>query len=229
MSIKTISKFLIFFGIGVIVIALNMDTSVSTGYGRVQNIGLMSQQQNILIIGGLAFIAGVVLFATATLKQSPQEEAAEKLKRQDQIARAGDSINLVATGTVSALEKWWGELDNVLGRVGVFFFVGVISGQKIGLMIWFMSGMKWTLANIVLGIFLIGSFLYSLRPIPAKIVMTHLLIANVVGFALIELVDIVQYLLNGELDLNPVYPLGFMFVSGCFIGLIKYLDQRKSS
>ena len=42
MGVKTITKFLIIFGVALIIIAMTMDTSVSTGYGRVQNIGLIS-------------------------------------------------------------------------------------------------------------------------------------------------------------------------------------------
>lgn len=45
--------------------ALTMDVSVSTGYGRVNNLGLMSERQNSLIIGGFLFLASVILHVFA--------------------------------------------------------------------------------------------------------------------------------------------------------------------
>lgn len=41
--------------------ALAMDTSVSTGYGSVNNIGLMADRQNYMVISGIAIIAGILL------------------------------------------------------------------------------------------------------------------------------------------------------------------------
>ena len=58
----------IFFGIigsCMLISAMGIDTSVSTGYGidRVQNIGLMQQQQQQTQIGGFIFLAGIILYA----------------------------------------------------------------------------------------------------------------------------------------------------------------------
>lgn len=76
MDLKKISKILIFFGIALIVIAFVMDTSVSSGYGRVHNIGLVSQQQNLLLIGGVSFLAGIILIATNQKSGSTENESA---------------------------------------------------------------------------------------------------------------------------------------------------------
>ena len=44
------------------VVALGMDTSVSTDTGtRVHNIGLLNQQSNFLVLGGILIVAGVIL------------------------------------------------------------------------------------------------------------------------------------------------------------------------
>jgi|GEM_PF-3619532 len=48
--------------------AMGMDTSVSTGFGRVNNIGLMKDQQNLLMIAGVAILAGVVLLVKGPAK-----------------------------------------------------------------------------------------------------------------------------------------------------------------
>jgi hypothetical protein len=56
-----------------------MDTSVETGYGKVNNFGLM-QQQSTGIMVGLGFgIAGVLMFAFGSKKrQNPTEKCLEK-------------------------------------------------------------------------------------------------------------------------------------------------------
>lgn len=48
-------------GVLAIVGALSMDVSVSTGAGRVNNIGLIAQQQNYITIGGLMLLVGAVM------------------------------------------------------------------------------------------------------------------------------------------------------------------------
>lgn len=44
-----------------LVAALGMDTSVSTGVGRVNNLGLMRDQQNYILISALAIVVGLLL------------------------------------------------------------------------------------------------------------------------------------------------------------------------
>jgi len=48
-------------GLLAIIGALAMDVSVSTGTGRVNNIGLIAEQQNYITIGGLMLLLGAVL------------------------------------------------------------------------------------------------------------------------------------------------------------------------
>jgi hypothetical protein len=73
MSVRAISKFLIAFGVIMVVIAMQMNTT-HVGY---YNIGLLSEQQNLLGIGGLAFLAGVFLFATSKNIQPQQGTSGE--------------------------------------------------------------------------------------------------------------------------------------------------------
>ena len=66
---KTVGVIAILVGIVVAIVALNMDTSVATGLGeRVNNIGLMDQRRNILIVGSLVILVGVVLLGFASVK-----------------------------------------------------------------------------------------------------------------------------------------------------------------
>lgn len=43
-----------------LIFAMSMDTSVSTGMGRVNNLGLMNDQQNYIIISAILLIAGLL-------------------------------------------------------------------------------------------------------------------------------------------------------------------------
>jgi uncharacterized membrane protein len=48
-------------GIVALIAALGMDTSVSTGFGRVNNIGLMKDQQNYIMIAALMIVVGLIM------------------------------------------------------------------------------------------------------------------------------------------------------------------------
>jgi hypothetical protein len=47
-----------------------MDTSVPTSYGRVINLPLAAQQQNMSLISAVLFIGGIILYATSKPMQS---------------------------------------------------------------------------------------------------------------------------------------------------------------
>lgn len=59
---KGLGILLLIIGIVVLVVSLSMDTSIDIGYGhRVNNIGLMRDQQNYLIVGAVIFLAGALI------------------------------------------------------------------------------------------------------------------------------------------------------------------------
>ncbi len=63
---KIFGTLLIILGVFLGAIAVTMDTSVSTGFGRVNNLGLMNQQSNFLIGAGIAFISGILLLTLSS-------------------------------------------------------------------------------------------------------------------------------------------------------------------
>lgn len=73
-------------------VAVNLDTSVSTGYGRVHNIGLQSQQQMLLILGCVLFLAGIILFAVEKIKQTPEEDARERAAEEAARAKVKGAV-----------------------------------------------------------------------------------------------------------------------------------------
>jgi hypothetical protein len=75
--LKTLGIVLLVIGSIVFLVGFNMDTSVATGFGggRVHNIGLMNDRQNIIIFAGVLAVIGAV-FAALAGKSKPNPENA---------------------------------------------------------------------------------------------------------------------------------------------------------
>ena len=58
---KGFGIFILIAGICWMIFALNMDVSVSTGMGRVNNLGLMADRQVHTIVGGMIALAGIMM------------------------------------------------------------------------------------------------------------------------------------------------------------------------
>lgn len=58
-----------------IVGALAMDVSVSSGAGRVNNIGLMAERQNFILIGGLMLLVGVIMAIAAWRQKGANDDS----------------------------------------------------------------------------------------------------------------------------------------------------------
>lgn len=63
-------------GIVGLLAAMNMDVSVSSGLGRVSNIGLMAQRQNYMMIAGLAVLAGLLMVIFGSKKTDSASDGA---------------------------------------------------------------------------------------------------------------------------------------------------------
>jgi hypothetical protein len=57
-----------------IFLALSMDTSVATSYGRVHNVGLVSDRQIYIIASALFLLIGVILFGFSTLRPASNQQ-----------------------------------------------------------------------------------------------------------------------------------------------------------
>lgn len=62
-------------GIIVMIAATTMDVSVSSGLGRVNNLGLMADRQNYTLIGGVALIAGLLMVIFARRNHATTESS----------------------------------------------------------------------------------------------------------------------------------------------------------
>ena len=136
---KSLGVLILLIGIVGLVAAFGMDTSVDTGFGRVNNLGLMKDQQNYITVAALLVLIGIVLMvassrseqtsATDSTKICPQ--CAEIIKRDAKICRfcgnrdfaegvpVGGSTGASAMGSPQspARRTWWHTTPAVLGAV----------------------------------------------------------------------------------------------------------------
>ncbi|MFB0711478.1 zinc ribbon domain-containing protein [Buttiauxella noackiae] len=71
---RAIGVLLLIIGVVVVIASMSMDTSVVTDFGsRVNNIGLMKDQQNYLIVGAVIFISGVLMTVIGGRSKSSDE------------------------------------------------------------------------------------------------------------------------------------------------------------
>lgn len=78
------------FGVAVLIVgviwliaAMNMDVSVSTGIGRVNNIGLMSQRSNHTMIGAVIALAGLLMVIFGGSKKQDSSDLATIREAED--------------------------------------------------------------------------------------------------------------------------------------------------
>ena len=172
-------KGLILAGIAIVVVAFGLDTTVDAGAGRrVHNIGLQGQQQMLLILGCVLFLAGVVLLAVVKLKQTPAEDEQDRAAGarltgiREEWARKGSErvAMLESRGLSASMER--PKLDRIGARISAGLFVGIT------LMILSIG----THAGPALGLFLLFLAIgYALWRRPTKEVIGRLMVANVIA------------------------------------------------
>lgn len=167
-------KVLLSLGGLLILVAFNMNTTVSTRYGeRIHNLGLQAEQQMMLILGGVLFLAGIVLFGVAKLKQSPEEQQREHLQKQAALKEAGAVVQ-------GALEKSGLALANVIVGLkpgtdlwGARLVLGLFSACA-----WGLAGGVATQSGGLATLLFVGAFVASFWPAPAAVVLSRLSIAH---------------------------------------------------
>ena len=78
---QSVGAVLVAIGVAWGIFALKMDTTVSSGYGAVNNIGLISERQIHLGLAGLLILVGVVLIAAATIRHSISPDGDSRAER----------------------------------------------------------------------------------------------------------------------------------------------------
>lgn len=78
---RAFGYFVLVIGVIALIASMNMDVSVSTGMGRVNNLGLMSQRQNFTTVSGLVALAGLLMVIFGGSK-SPAAQTQAPLQQQ---------------------------------------------------------------------------------------------------------------------------------------------------
>ena len=128
-----IGKVLIALGVMVLLYAMNMPIAVRGS--DIVNIHLISERQNTLILGGLAFIGGIILFAVAKLKQTGDEEAFERLRQIENREKAKQLLDAAAaegaTLTTKTLPQLWHRIFVGLGEGWSSLLLRLVAGLLI--------------------------------------------------------------------------------------------------
>lgn len=82
MDSRSLGKLLVLAGIVGLVLSIGMDTSVSTGLGRVNNLGLMKDQQNYLMISLAIIVVGTILL----LRRQPESNDTKHVPTYESVA-----------------------------------------------------------------------------------------------------------------------------------------------
>jgi len=97
---KSLGVWIALIGAAIAVYALNMDTSVSSELGPVNNVGLMSDRQDYLIFGGVAVLAGILIAAFnrgGAAQPKAFVDPFDEMDRHSDEARMRDAIALGVT------------------------------------------------------------------------------------------------------------------------------------
>lgn len=216
MNVKTISRLLLAFSVGIIYFAMTMDITVSDGYSRFVNFGLVNDRNNLLMLGCAGFIAGIILFATAKMKQTPEEALTEKAEAEEAINTVKERAETLQQSMVSFSGKvlvYLRGLDNPSGRFLTALFVGLP-----------------TMFIHPVMTLLVG--LYATRSIAASRVMTHLLSFNAVLmlFASMFGLGVSGNDAHGTRELEATYVLiiFLLILFSISIGAILYIKRNEA-
>lgn len=228
MSIKTISKILITLSIVMIFISMNMDTSVSTSYGRVNNIGLLNDQSNLILLGAIGFLAGIILYSSNTARPTKQEED-EKAASYEQLREVGFVVEDAAQGLISNFNKWFSNLDYLLIRIVIFIYIAYSFDHLRLIILNYLDYGKAEAATDAESMVLLVVGIWLLLPRPLVIISKNLLFSHSFIWATLAIVSIAQYLNNQEKYLLNIFYLSLVYIVvslGLYLIFRKYLKSK---
>jgi len=200
MKVETIGKMLIALGV-VILLYATMFMPVALRDSDIINIHLVSERQNTLLIGGLLFIAGIMLFAVFKLKQTKEEsEIAEKhlQERTTQTkARMESAVHKTSEGASTMVKSALGSIDKGSISTGIRILTGLILGAYSGDLLANFSAFLVSMYTenfietegvlAILGVVTLFAVAYTFRKISTTKVIVHLVCFTVIAAMTIPL------------------------------------------
>jgi hypothetical protein len=162
-NVKIIWKALIVLGACLAAFAINMDTTVQTGFGRVHNVGLQGQQVVVMMLGCALLLGGLILFAATKIRPgtTPQEDPKKVAREQAEIAADKQMQQELGRRLAGVREHMvYVAGDRFFFRLGTSCFVGLCT-------LAFMEPIHLTLLALF-------PFVYAFRRKPANHVLQHL-------------------------------------------------------
>lgn len=127
MKIETMSRALIVIGALVMLYARKAMPIALSG-ADVVNIHLMSERQNTLMLGGLMFFTGIVLFAVFKMKQTKEDAEKEEKQQQVRVERTKAAIQNTSEGAIHATKSMLDQLESGKLSIAVRLIGGVVCG-----------------------------------------------------------------------------------------------------
>jgi len=135
-DMKNLPGGLISAGLAMLVLGVFKRTTVETGWGTVHNIGLMQQQDNLLFIGAVALVAGLILKSGADTREATKTED-ESVEKED-AERAEQKVEEVFVKVDQNLQKGKDVVAQIpikLNRCRENFFVRVGAAVGVSLLL----------------------------------------------------------------------------------------------
>nr|WP_316640025.1 hypothetical protein [uncultured Roseateles sp.] len=179
MHFKKIAVRLIAAGVVGLLVGMFMDTTVAVEYSsqRIHNLHAQARQTNILLLSGLLFIAGIILFSAAKIKATKEDDATEEEARQRAQAARKAALDASAIKARENLGATAGFLRRHFSsdRLKQRLPIGLIVGASLGM---------WSEAYRLAPWWIAGSVcvLYAFRRAEPRALATHLLIVHTAAY-----------------------------------------------
>jgi hypothetical protein len=198
MSQRSIGLALISFGIAVLFFAFNM--SVSVEGSRIVNLHMLSERQNYLGFGGIAFLAGIILFALGKSGQSEESAARERWRKHEKASRRVILVEAAIGSKLASFRHLFVGLEEGFGSIAIRLFVGLFCGFVIALSVSYPvsdildlidAKVSGGTADFWAGLTVLFSVLYALRTGPMRVALRRVLI---IGLVFLTVSSVVHFL-----------------------------------
>ncbi len=234
MSTNIVSKFLIILGSVTLLYALNM--SIAFEGSTVANLQMMNDRQNTLLIGGIFFISGIILFSLTKLKQTDEETALEKAKIDSRAKNTKAAINFsfdkfsqsanLIFVTFQRLRHFYVENNEGVGSIFIRLILSFIYGSITALLALLCEQIENYLIYGNLYVFLM--VIYSLKGKPLLDVLNHIIFISLILNTFMLTVDFLERFVINPHSFIPVLIFSHGIPAAGLI-IVHFIKKNKAS